>query len=438
MRPALEKPLWWQPISKLLNLRRLTYALITGGALWVTWLVSISFGPRNMDLANQVIGTDYIQFYASGITLRQGAVDRLYDFDYQSQLELEIAGPELNNFHANLTPPFFAWLFAPLSAFPYILSFAIWSTLSLVGLFVSLHFLGVKNTWHTYLWTLCWFPIFATISFGQNSIIVLLALSTAFILLKRKHTYLSGLVASLALFKPQLIIGISIVWLVGWRKDWRALLGLATGGSILTGLSFSLLPEASRDYVQLVTQFLPKMIYQEQFPLYHLHALRGFWVLLFPGREWFAELLSILLTLTALGFFIRFLKNNREHQPLCYASAIAFTILVTPHAMIYDWVLLLIPAVILWQTYPELVNYWRVIFAILWLGTLVSGPITYLQQRILPVAIQISVPIFILLLIDISSAIKPSFSAGTQRMACSVVDKSSVADKHQGSIIHKD
>ena len=409
-----DKPYWWQSISKLLNPRRLAYALITGVTLWATWLVSISFGPGNMDLANQVIGTDYIQFYTSGITLRQDHADKLYDFDYQLQLELQIAGPDLVNFHANLTPPFFAWLFVPLSALPYGWSFVTWSILSLAGLLSSLKILGVTKFWPTFLWTLCWFPVFAVISFGQNSVIAVFGLSATYHLWKRNHTFLAGLVASLVLFKPQLIIGVSILWLIRWRRDWRALLGLATGAAVLISLTFLLLPEASRQYFQLAIDFLPGMIYQDQFPLYHLHALRGFWALLFPEMDWLAESLSGLLSLAGLGFFIRFVISKRNHLPLCFTAAIAFTIFITPHAMIYDWALLIIPAIILWQEMPEYTHYWKVIFAIIWLVTLVSGPLTYLQLRVMPVAVQISIPIYLFLLIDIIATIKRDRGKGEQ------------------------
>jgi hypothetical protein len=244
------------------------------------------------------------------------------------------------------------------------------------------------------------------ISFGQNSVIAVLGLSATYLLWKRNYTFLAGLVASLVLFKPQLIIGVSILWLVRWRKDWKALLGLATGAAVLISLTFILLPEASRQYFQLATDFLPGMIYQDQFPLYHLHALRGFWALLFPGMDWLAESLSGLLSLVGLGFFIRFVISKRNHLPLCFSAAIAFTIFITPHAMIYDWALLIIPAILVWQEMPEHTHYWKVIFAIVWLVTLVSGPLTYLQLRVIPAAIQISIPVFLLVLIDVFNTIK--------------------------------
>ncbi len=392
---------WWQTGIKILTDRRLSYAIVTGAALWITWFLSIILGRGNFDLANQVIGTDYIQFYAAGLTLQQGKADLLYDFTYQRELEIKIAGPELMNFHAFITPPFLAWFFVPFSKLPYVWSYLTYSVICLLALFSSVKLLREDKLWRTFLWTLCWFPIFATISFGQNSLLSILILSVTYILWRRQHKFVAGLISSLILFKPQLIFGIVILWLVHWRKNWMALLGLLVGASTLGGLMLIFLPGATKDFVQLAFNFLPDMISSGQFPLYHLHTLRGFWILLFPGMELLADILSMLLTLIAVGFFIHFVIKNYVRLAICYAAAITLTILITPHAMIYDWALLLIPAILLWQEKPSLHKYWKVIFAILWLVTLLSGPLTYLQYQFLPVALQISVPIYLILLINV-------------------------------------
>ena len=395
------KRFWWQSANKILTPRRLSYAFITGAALWLAWLASLILGPGNFDLANQVVGTDYLQFYAAGVTLEQDNSDRLFDFNFQSDLELEIAGPELTNFHAFLNPPFLAWLFVPLSRLPYLWSFLAWSILSLSALYASIKMLGAEKPRRAFLWALTWFPIFATLSFGQNSLLSLLILSLTYWLWKSQRNFLAGLTASLILFKPQLIIGIAILWLLRWRKDWKAILGLMISGCILAGLTFTLLPKASADYLRLAIKFLPNMIYGDQFPLYHLHALRGFLILPFPGMTSLTEIAASLASLITLVLFIRFIINQKERLTICFAAAIAFTLIVTPHAMIYDWALLLIPAVLFWKELPEQKPYWKVVFTAVWLLTLLSGPLTYLQRQVLPLALQISVPGYILLLISV-------------------------------------
>ena len=122
---------WWMKLDRILTSRRLTYAWIAGGVLWFAWLINCLLGPGNMDLAGKVVGTDYLQFYTAGVTLRQGQSANLYNFAYQRQLEQTIAGPALTSFHAFITPPFLAWLFVPFTFLPYIWSFIIWSLLDL-------------------------------------------------------------------------------------------------------------------------------------------------------------------------------------------------------------------------------------------------------------------------------------------------------------------
>lgn len=387
---------WWLQLNRFLTPRRMTYAWIAGGALWFAWLISSVLGPGNMDLAGQVVGTDYLQFYTSGVTLLQGQSANLYDFAYQSQLEQTIAGPGLTSYHAFITPPFLAWLFVPLSLLPYIWSLIVWSLLGFLFLWASFKLLSADRPFKSFLWSLTWFPIFATISFGQNSLLSLSLFCLTYWLWRKERFLAAGLVSSLLLFKPQMVLGIGFLWLLEWRKDWKALLGLALGGFILTGISFWLMPDASKAYINLARDFLPGLIYGDQFPLWHLHSLRGFWIMLFPGRVWLAEGLSLLLSVIGIAAYFFFWRANRKEPDLVFAAAICLTIWITPHAMIYDWSILLIPAVLFWQARPGLQILWKPLFALIWIATFISGPLTYTQLKILPIAIQVSLPVLFL------------------------------------------
>jgi hypothetical protein len=384
---------WWMRVNRIMTPRRLTYAWIAGGAMWLAWLISTLLGPGNMDLAGQVIGTDYLQFYASGVTLRGGQSANLYNFEYQSQLEQTIAGPGLTSYHAFITPPFLAWLFVPLSLLPYSWSFILWSLLGFLFLWASLHFLATDKPKKVFLWSLTWFPVFATISFGQNSLLSLLLFGLTYALWRKNRHLAAGLVSSLLLYKPQMLLGLGLLWLLEYRKDWKSLLGLSLGGASLAGLCLLFLPDASRTYLDLARTFLPGLIYRDQFPLWHLHALRGFWILLFPGQVWLAEGLSLLLSAIGVIAYFLYWRANRTEPELLFAGAICLTIWITPHAMIYDWSILLIPAILLWQKRPGLRPLWKPLYVLIWIATFLSGPLTFGQLKILPFAIQISLPI---------------------------------------------
>jgi hypothetical protein len=269
----------------------------------------------------------------------------------------------------------------------------VWSLLGLFFLWTSIRLLSADKPGKLFLWSLTWFPIFAAISFGQNSLLSLILFGMTFWLWRKGKLLSAGLVSSLLLFKPQMILGIGILWLLEWRKDWKALIGLAAGGISLAGICFLFLPEASKAFLSLSRDLLPDLIYGEQFPLWHLHSLRGFWTLLLPGHELFAEGLSLVLSLAGIVVYVVFWRSHRNEPILLFAGAICLTIWISPHSMIYDWSILLIAAIIFWQARPQATSFWVPLFAMIWIATFISGPLTFLQLKILLIAIQISIPV---------------------------------------------
>lgn len=382
---------WWSEMDRRLTPARLRYAWIAGGALWLAWLLSLLFGAGRFDLAGQVVGTDYLQFYAAGATLERGEEARLYDFEYQNRLQEQIAGKKHGG-HFAFTPPFFAWVFVPLCLLPYTLSFAVWSLLGLACLGLSLVSTGARNPVPCFGWALTWFPVIAAVTFGQNSLLSLGLLSLTCLLWRRGRRLAAGMVCSLALYKPQLVLGVGFLWLLEWRRDWRTLAGLALGGAVLVGLSLWLLPESSRHYAELSRKVIPGIARQEAFPLWHAHTPRAFWLLLLPGQPVLDEILSFLSAAAGLVAFLHFRRNLRGETDLLFAGAICLTLWISPHAMIYDWAILLIPAVLLWEKRPDCRGRWKVLFAAIWIATFLGGPLTYGQLRILPFAVQITVP----------------------------------------------
>ena len=395
--------------------RRLAYAWVVGAALWGGWLLSVGLGSGGVDLAGQVIGTDYLQGYTAGVTLRLGEGARLYDFAYQSALQQAIIGPRLQDFHAFITPPFLAWLFVPLSAFPYPLSFALWSLIGLLCLGASLRLLAAPHAARVFAWSLTWFAVFSALTFGQNSLLSLALLSLTYGLWRKGRLWLAGLAASLLLYKPQLLVGVGLLWLWQWRRDGRALLGLAAGGAVLLGLSLWQLPAASRAYVGLSRTLLPHLTEWAEFPTWHLHTLRGFWHLLWPRNLALADALWLVGSALGVAGCVHLWRRGREQPALLFAAATVLTLWVAPHGMIYDWTLLLLPAVLLWQHQPRLRPRLKVAFAAIWAVSLISGPLTFWQMQTLPLAVQISVPVGGMVVYSLYSALRDPESEGPCR-----------------------
>ncbi len=386
---------WVEKFNSILTIRRLSYAWIAGGTLWLAWLISIFTGSNGFDRAGQVIGTDFLQFYAAGQTLLRGESSHLYDFYFQSSLEANIIGPGLKSFHAFITPPLFAVIFLPFSMLPYILSYAIWSLISILFLWMSVRFLANNNHTKIFFWILLWFPVFASISFGQNSLLSLAILSFTYLFWSKQKYFLSGLIACLLFYKPQLLVGLILLWLFEYRIERRALTGFLLGTFGIIGLNIIFFPEASQSYLNFVTSELPSMISRDQFPIWHMHTMRAFWMMLLDGETIFTDMLYLISIIVIIMGFIKLYKRQYQKKILIFAATVCLTILITPHAMIYDWSLLLIPAIILWDHNDISKPLLRTIFAMMWIGAFISGPLAYIQYKYLDFVIQISIPIFI-------------------------------------------
>jgi alpha-1,2-mannosyltransferase len=127
---------------------------------------------------------------------------------------------------------------------------------------------------------------------------------------------------------------------------------------------------------------------------------------LLPGQESWVEILALILSLTGIVGFILFWRRHTRYKKLIFAAAILLTIWITPHAMIYDWSILLIPAILLWQEFAQFKPFWKSLFALTWVATFISGPLTVLQLKIFPIAVQISIPVFFFLLYSTFQQIK--------------------------------
>ncbi len=381
---------WWTRIDNLLTPKRLSYSWIAGGAFYLAWLVSILLGPGNMDLANQVVGTDYVQFYAAGKTILERGEADLYDFNVQREIEETVAGQELEGFHAFITPPFVVWLYTPLSILPYSWSYFAFCLFSLALLWLSLRILNKDFSIKSLVWVLTWFPVFANFSFGQNGILSLFILCLTYALSVRRNYFLSGIVFSLMLYKPQLAFGVVFLWILDYRRSWKSLAGFLLGCLGLVGISYLFMPQATQNYLFVIQKILPSIDDWQGFPHWHSYTLRTFFFLI-SRNSMLTNLLTMALTIFVAIIFIKLWRLERDNLSLMFPAAICLTIFTAPHALVYDWTILLLPAIVYWNQHPQMRRFWKIIFSLVWIAAYVSSVLTMLQLRLLPFAVQISV-----------------------------------------------
>lgn len=388
-------------INHLLTPQRLRYPWFIGGALWAGWLLSLLAGKGNTDLAGHLIGTDFVAFYTAGKIILMGESPELYSLELAHSIQQELYGNTSLNFNPYLNPPHYALFMAPFALIPYPWAPLLWIGLGLVCLWWSLRLLDAEHPTRTFLLALTWLPVFYAASFGQNSFLSLAIFCLTYFLWVRKRHLSAGLIYSLLLFKPQFLLGIGLLWLLDWHKSWRALMGLGIGCLVQLGLNLWLLPEAIRSYLTYALKINANLMSLEGFPMWNAYSVRAFWLALLPGLKGIAQVLYYGCAFFGLYFFIRFWKRHANNPTVLYSAAVAWLVWSVPYIMIYDWTLLLIPAILLWTHDQAQRPHWRAIFALLWVVTLLSSALAFLMLRFLPFAIQISIPA---LLIALSTA----------------------------------
>ena len=370
---------------------RIFAAVISALLLWGGWLLGLFSANIPIDRWGNLIGTDFIEFYAAAKTLLLGKASQLYDISFQGQLQREIIGGSFSDYYAFLTPPFFAILFVPIAMFSYIPAFILWTVLSLAFFSVSL-FLLKKVSSLELLFIFSWLPVFSIFTFGQNTALSMLILVLTYRQWKNNAPFRAGLFLGLLSCKPQLMIGTLVLGIVYYKKDCRLLAGAFISGSLLFIASYLLIPDAFFSYFSFAVHTLPDLPNWLQFPLWELHSLRGFWRLLIPAAPLLADLLYVGSSIFVIWRFFLFYKSHPNDKELLFASSVCLGLLITPHLITYDLSLLIIPAFIFLQVEALPAIELGSLFSIVWIAGLLSAPLTLLQFDIFPAAIQVSVP----------------------------------------------
>jgi alpha-1,2-mannosyltransferase len=364
--------------------------LVAGALMWVIWGVAAALGPGNLDLNGQVIGTDHTAFHTAAVLLGDGRGAALYDYpevpEFQAK-QVEITGkPGFLDPYRN--PPFYALAYLPTARLPYLASYGVWAVVGLLCLVGGLVALHGRDVGRPLAWALSFFPTFAAVSFGQNTLLSFGVFALVYRLVAAERRFPAGLAAGLLLYKPQLLFGLALWWLFGIRHYWSALAGVAVTGLALGTVSVAVAPEETAEWLRK----LPEIARYDAFDFYNLHNLRGFGALLTGSKavgNWFGLAGMVLAAGWLWAFHRRFGPDGR----LMFAAAAFATLWGSPHTMTYEWALAVIPGVILWDARPDLRPTWVPLFALAWVALFVSTPLTKGQLRLAGVAVQVSVPV---------------------------------------------
>jgi alpha-1,2-mannosyltransferase len=334
-------------LARLLTWKRArTWAFVLGMTYVYAWCLVVGQGRPPLSSANDPIGGDYVAFYAAGRILLSGDGAHLYDHATVTAVQdIALEGRIPGFYDAFRNPPFFAAVFAPLSALDLVPSFAVWSLLSLAALLMALRLLcdmvpGMAGRWRgLFLIAFAFGPVYFGLIDGQNSTLSLLLFVLIYRSLLLKHDRLAGVVAAVGLFKPQLFFVFPLVFLAARR--WRALASYAAAALVLAAVSFALVGVGGlqgwlRVLLDMETDNALKNAWR-------MHSLKGFFDLLLPGQSSLALALYALAAVALLAVLWRAWGQPRELTPQLWVLTSAVIALVDPHLVDYD-LTALIPA----------------------------------------------------------------------------------------------
>lgn len=254
--------------------------------------------------------------------------------------------------HFFVSPPFVAYLFAPLAAAPYSVGILIWTGFSMLLLILSLRLIWpIVPYLHRYGFASVVFisistaPAFLLLAVGQDAAIALFLFALGLRLLLARRDLLAGCILGLGVYKPQLFLLAPVLLLL--QRRWRGLGAWIGVAALLTGISVLLVGlDGMRSYLSLLTSDLYRVrvdLQQSQNMISLIALLRSL------GLDAVATVVGVGAAFVLVAAFWPVVAKPTDSTgfTLLYAAMILISVLITPHVLVYDAVILFIPALVL-------------------------------------------------------------------------------------------
>ncbi len=321
---------------------RIAWAVLA--ALAVAFTVALLAG-QGSGTASGRLGGDYPAFYSAGRIVNDGDAAHLYEPARQSAAQRDLFAGDTSGFLAFAYPPPVALAYAPLARLPYRLSYFLVTCLMLGAVGLALHLIEpmVRDLRHSYArilaLSLTFFPGFAGVMLGQNTALTILVLAATWRLLHDDRDLAAGLVAGLALCKPQL--GGPLLFLVLVAGRWRAMAGAAVtavglwaAGAVICGVAWP------RTWLEQANAFGDLDAAANKANAVSLlgvaQAIRGV-------DDLAANVIGWGLAALVVASLVRTWRHfDRSSSAACMGAAAAGIVLLSPHTMWYDAGLLIV------------------------------------------------------------------------------------------------
>jgi hypothetical protein len=299
--------------------------------------------------------SDFIIFYSGAQIVRDGNAETLYDMETQSYYQRKLGIVSFFNPNGILPynhPAFELLPFIPLTYLSFKSAYVLWVALCILLLVLTcmllLPYFPREHRWTLAAVVFTFQPVWMAILRGQDSLISLLLLTTAFLCLKAGREAATGCVLGLGLYKPQLVLPIAILLLV--KRRWCSVRAFVATGACLVALSSAMIGwRGVIAYVNLLS-----WMDQTHYTIYprNMANVHGF-VETLLGLSHPGIVSNLLIATISVALFIWCVGQWRgEWEPsdplfdLRFSHLIVVTLLISYHAYAYDLILLTLPLVL--------------------------------------------------------------------------------------------
>lgn len=344
------------------------YPIVPTLIMLAIFIYLVSTGHPPISRAGDPDGGDLTAKLTGGRIALSGGMRHLYDVDKQSAVQQALlSGRHLDYLSRFDSPPVAAYLFAPFAALPYLLGVALWAIFSITLLVVCIRLLWpLLPNLHRYgykrilLLAFATMPAMRLLISGQDSVVALFLMIAGLRLLLARRDGLAGAVLGLGAFKPQSVLLVPLLLLL--QRRWRALGAWVAVAVVLAAVSVALIgPAGVRSYIQFLSVesardgATPTHGLAWRIPsLFGLAHVLGAFV---PSL-----LADVILGLAvAAGVAILIWWGRSAARPahnsgdfcVLYAGMVLAGALINPHLLDYDAIVLLLPALLLYNAAPE-------------------------------------------------------------------------------------
>lgn len=376
----------------------------------VAIVISLFYGiPMIFDVVTKdFLGVDFGVFHAGGTLIRNDGYSAAYDTErFTRVLEddyfpLLADGTSVSHF---ISTPTFGWFAQVLTWLPFTPSLLVWLAVGFALLVPACRLLSLPS------WVaggLLISPMMAVnITLGQTGVLVLML----FVGLHRAHEHgrvvVAGALAGLIVLKPVLAFGYGLLWLIQMRTYRRSIVVAAATGAALS------LPTvvSGLDPWEGFTGAMRERTDAESGWAQQAASVPEFVKLLFPlSPSWVTMLAWAAGIAVAVLILVAANRRNGNDAEMMSAAAVVATVIASPHLLIYDTLILVIPVAVAYKRGLLTGDRGGLLFALITVAFAFGPPVYRMQYDIFGRGIGIELPA---VLIGVALAVRWDKGANT-------------------------